>query len=327
MNGERRTQNGERQAKSPTFVVRRSAFAVFLVLVLSFEFTVLSSSAQEPAFKSSSSELVVLPVVVTDKQGRYVSDVPGAQFAVYDNGRRVPIELFTNEDTPVTVGLIIDASGSMRSKIGEVIAASLAFARSSNPQDELFAMRFNDDVQALVPTRPFLMASDLASLEVAVRSVRPDGRTALYDGVMAGLDHLAGGSRPRKVLVVVSDGGDNASDAKLERVLARARDSNAAIYTIGLYDEDDIDRNPGVLKSLARTTGGERFLPRSPGELLAACEKIAREIRGGYTIGYVPPARDGAYHRVKVEIDPQASRKLNVRTRPGYFAAGRSTQP
>jgi VWFA-related protein len=285
------------------------------------------SSAQEPVFKSGSSELVVLPVVVTDKQGRYVSDLPGDKFAVFDNGRRVPVELFTNEDTPVTVGLVIDASSSMRPKIGEVIAASLRFAHLSNPQDELFAVRFNDDVQDVMPVPPFLLAGDLAGLEAAVNSIRPDGRTALYDGLIDALDHLAQGTRARKVLVVISDGGDNASEAKLETVLARARDSNAAIYTIGIFDQDDMDKNPGVLKSLAQTTGGERFLPRSPGDLLTACERIAREIRGGYTIGYVPPARDGAYHRVRVEIDPTSARRLNVRTRPGYFAAGRAAQP
>ena len=313
MNGERRTQNLERGRLALTFVVLCSSFVALL--------------AQEPSFKSGSSELVVLPVVVTDKQGRYISDLPSAQFAVYDNGRRVPIELFTNEDTPVTVGLIIDASGSMRAKLGEVVAASLTFARSSNPQDELFAIRFNDDVQDVVPDRPFLMAGDLGALESAVTSVRADGLTALYDGVMAGLDHLAKGSRARRVLVVISDGGDNASDATLDRVLARARDSNAAIYTIGIYDDDDTDKNPGVLKSLARATGGERYLPRSPGDLLRACDRIARDIRGGYTIGYVPPARDGVYHRIKVEIDAASARRLNVRTRPGYFAAGRTTQP
>ena len=325
MSGERRaTNNGER---SSPFVVRRSAFVVLrstCAVLLLLGGAVL---AQEPSFRTGSSELVVLPVVVTDKQGRYVSDLPGDKFAVYDNGRRVPIELFTNEDTPVTVGLIIDASGSMRAKLGEVIAASLTFARSSNPQDELFAIRFNDDVQDVLPDRPFLMANDLGALESAVTSVRPDGRTALYDGLMAGLDHLAKGTRARKVLVVISDGGDNASETTLDSVLARARDSNAAIYTIGIYDEDDMDKNPGVLKSLARTTGGERYLPRSPGDLLRACERIARDIRGGYTIGYVPPARDGVYHRVKVEIDPSSARRLNVRTRPGYVAAGRSTQP
>jgi VWFA-related protein len=323
MSSERRTTNGE--PRTISFAVRRSAFAV-LLFVLSFSFFVLSS-AQEPVFKSGSSELVVLPVVVTDKQGRYVSDLPGDKFAVFDNGRRVPVELFTNEDTPVTVGLVIDASSSMRPKIGEVIAASLRFAHLSNPQDELFAVRFNDDVQDVMPVPPFLLAGDLAGLEAAVNSIRPDGRTALYDGLIDALDHLAQGTRARKVLVVISDGGDNASEAKLETVLARARDSNAAIYTIGIFDQDDMDKNPGVLKSLAQTTGGERFLPRSPGDLLTACERIAREIRGGYTIGYVPPARDGAYHRVRVEIDPTSARRLNVRTRPGYFAAGRAAQP
>ena len=268
----------------------------------------------------------MLPVVVSDRQGRYVSDLPGERFTIFDNDRRVPIDLFTNQDTPVTVGLIIDASGSMRPKIGEVIAASLSFARLSNPQDELFAVRFNDDVQDLMPGRPFLLAGDLAGLETAVTAIRPDGRTALYDGLMDGLDHLAAGSRARKVLVVVSDGGDNASQATLDAVLTRARASNAAIYTIGIFDPDDMDKNPGVLKSLANTTGGERFLPRSAGALLTACETIAREIRGGYTIGYVPPARDGAYHRVKVVVDSPA-RKLNVRTRPGYFAAAGTSQP
>jgi VWFA-related protein len=269
MNAERRTTNVARQQEPLTFV-RRSAFAVLAFSVLSYQFSVLSSSAQEPSFTSGSSELVVLPVVVTDKQGRYVSDVPGERFTVFDNGRRVPIDLFTNEDTPVTVGLIIDASGSMRPKIGEVIAASLRFARLSNPQDELFAVRFNDDVQDLAPGGGFLLAGDLAGLETAVSAIHPDGRTSLYDGLMDGLDHLATGSRPRKVLVVISDGGDNASEATLEAVLARARASNAAIYTIGIFDPDDMDKNPGVLKSLANTTGGERFLPRSPGELLFA---------------------------------------------------------
>ena len=321
MHDEQRTQNGERHR--PMFVVLCSSFA----LLCSSLVLVGSSVAQEPVFRSGSTELVVLPVVITDKQGRYVSDVPRDRFSIFDNGRRVPIEIFTNEDTPVTVGLLVDASGSMRSKIGEVITAAVRFARTSNPEDELFAVRFNDDVQHVMPQRPFLLASDLAELETAIGAIHPDGRTALYDGLMAALDHLAKGSRARKVLIVVSDGGDNASDATLDAVLARARASNAAIYTIGLFDQDDMDKNPGVLKSLARTTGGERFLPHSAGELIAACERIAREIRGGYTIGYAPPARDGVYHRVRVEIAPAAGAKLNVRTRPGYVAAGTAAQP
>jgi Ca-activated chloride channel family protein len=295
--------------------------------LLLFCFSALPAQAQEPpSFRSGSTELVVLPVVVTDKQGKFISDLTTDQFAVFDNGRRVQIEFFTNEDTPVTVGLVVDASGSMRPKMGEVVAATLAFAKSSNPNDELFAMRFNDDVQRAVNDAPFLLASDLSRLESAMTSVRPDGRTALYDGITMALDHLTRGSRSRKALVVISDGGDNASTATLDDVLKHARDSNAAIYTIGIYDDTDIDRNPRVLKELAQTSGGERYLPRSPGELLRVCNQIAREIRSGYTIGYVPPDHDGTYHRVRVVLDARP-RKLNVRTRPGYFASGRTAQP
>lgn len=323
MSDERRTANHGRWRHTLTFLVLCSSF-----LVLSSQFSVLSfAEPQEASFKSGASELVVLPVVVSDKQGRYISDLPIDKFIVYDNGRRVPVELFTNEDTPVTVGLIVDASGSMRPKLADVISAAMAFARSSNPQDELFAIRFNDDVQHVIPGRPFLLASDADDFEKAMRAVRADGQTALYDGVMAGLDHLQNGARARKVLVIISDGGDNVSDATLDAVLARARASNAAIYTIGLYDADDLDRNPRVLKSLAQTTGGERFEPRTPRDLPAVCERIAREIRSGYTIGYVPPSRDGVYHRIKVDIDPSAARGLNVRTRPGYFAAGPAPKP
>jgi Ca-activated chloride channel homolog len=279
---------------------------------------------QEPSFRGASSELVVLPVIVKDKQGRYVSDLGKERFVVYDNARRMSIDLFTNEDTPVTVGLIVDASGSMRAKLGEVIAAAVAFAKSSNPDDELFAVRFNDDAQEVVRDRRFLLASDLSALEAAMSALRPQGRTALYDALIAGLDHLNDASRPRKALIVISDGGDNASRATLDAVLARAHKSNAAIYTIGVYDPDEADKNRGTLKALARATGGERFEPASPGELLQVCKRIARELRSGYTIGYVPPDRDGLFHRVRVVIEP-AMRGLDVRTRPGYFAARSAT--
>jgi Ca-activated chloride channel homolog len=281
---------------------------------------------QEPSFRAMSSELVVLPVVVTDKQGAFVADVARERFSVFDNGRPMPIEIFTSQDAPVTVGLIIDASSSMRTKMAEVQAAALAFARSSNPEDELFALRFNDDVRDAVPGRQLLLAEDVEALGSAIGALKPDGQTALYDALLEGLDRLDSATRARKALIVVSDGGDNASQAKLADVLTRARRSNAAIYTVGVFERDDEDRNPGVLKSLAEATGGLRFLPQSPGELLRACVQIAHEIRSGYTIGYVPPDKDGAFHRVRVAIQP-GSRPLTLRTRPGYFAAKAPVQP
>jgi Ca-activated chloride channel homolog len=278
-------------------------------------------SASQPSFRSSSSELVVLPVTITDKHGRFILDLPRDRFAIYDNGRRQEVAFFTNEDTPVTVGLVLDSSGSMRRKLGEVVAAALAFARDSNPSDELFTLQFNDDVSDALPGRR-LFANDVGELQTALMALVPDGRTALYDALIAGLDRLATGTRPRRVLVLISDGGDNASTATLRDVLARARASNVTIYTIGVFDRDDPDTNAGVLKSIASTTGGERFLPQSAGPLLSDCQRIAREIRSGYTIGYVPPDHDGAFHRVRVSVDAPDGQKVNVRTRPGYFAAG-----
>ena len=282
---------------------------------------------QSPAFRSASSELVVLPVIVTDKPDQYVGDLKQDQFTVYDNGRKVAVEFFSTEDTPVTVGLVIDASSSVRKKVGDIIAASAAFARSSNPDDELFAVYFNDDVQDALPERGMLLASDAAGLHQALHTLVPEGRTSLYDGLIHALDRLASGTRTRKALVLISDGGDNASTATLEQVLAKARTSNAAIYTIGVYDDYDLDKNPGVLQSIAKSTGGERFLPRSAGPLMAACQHIAREIRSGYTLGYTPPDRDGAFHRIRVEVAHDGKRKLTAKTRPGYFASRQPGEP
>jgi Ca-activated chloride channel family protein len=279
----------------------------------------------QPSFRSDSTELVVLPVIVTDKHGEFVSELQQDQFTVYDNGRRVAIDLFTNEDTPVSVGLVVDASSSMREKLGEVIAGALRFAQLSNPNDELFTIRFNDDVADAVADRQFLLASDFGALKTALQSLVPQGRTALYDALITALDRLDTATRTRKILVLISDGGDNSSRATLDRVLQRARASNAAIYTIGLFDREDPDRNPGVLKTIASATGGQRFLPPAPGALLQVCERIAREVRRGYTIGFVPPARDGTYHRIGVAVT-HAERTLRVRTRPGYFAAAAPDQ-
>jgi len=290
-----------------------------------------AQSSQPPVadrglFLSSSSDLVVLPVVVTDRQDRFVADLAQDRFVVLDNGRPQAIALFTNEDTPVTVGLVIDDSRSMAPKLAEVIAAAAAFARSSNAQDELFAVAFNDTVHEHIGSRT-LSVADPVGLEKALSALVAQGRTALYDAVGAALQRAAETTRPRKVLILISDGGDNASETTLKQILARARQSNVTVYTIGLFDADDADRNPGVLKSLARTTGGERFLPNTPARLLQACQHIAREIRNGYTIGYLPPDRDGAYHRVKVEVRVPDGLRVSVRTRPGYVAASPETRP
>jgi len=296
---------------------------IILAAITGLAATNVAPPQDPPSFKAGSSDLVVVPVTVTDKQGRLIPDLPRESFVVYDNDRRQEIAFFDHEDTPVSVALVIDDSGSMRARIGEVIAASLAFARASHPEDELLVIEFNDDVRDALGGRR-LSAADAADLEVALRSLRPDGQTALYNALIDGLDHLERASRTRRVMVLVSDGGDNASTTTFDEVLARARRSDVTIYTIGLFDEGSHDTNPGVLKRLAEATGGQRFLPRSPGYLLKACEQIAREIRTSYTLGYVPTARDGAYHRLRVALGEKNSG--TVRTRPGYFAGATSAR-
>ncbi len=276
-------------------------------------------SGQPPMFESASSDLVVVPVTVTDRDGRFITDLRQGAFAVFDNGRRQDVALFSGEDTPVTVGLVIDDSQSMQRKMPSVVAAALAFARSSNPEDELFAIAFNDTVSDAIPGRP-LAASDLDALQRTLTSLVPEGRTALYDAVLAAIDRVRDGTAPRKAIIVISDGGDNASVARLKDVELRARQDDATIYTVGLFDRDDFDQNPGVLKALARETGGERFIPEGPAALMQVCRQIARAIRSGYTVAFVPPDRDGAYHQLRVIVDAGDGRRLNVRTRPGYVA-------
>jgi len=282
------------------------------------------TQTKPPLFSASAAELVVLPVAVTHGDGHFVDGLTKDQFTVFDNGRPQDISLFTSEDMPVTVGLVLDDSSSMAPKLGQVIAAAGAFARSSNPQDQLFAIAFNDRVIDLTPGRE-LAAGDPAALNRALDRLVAEGRTALYDGIQAGLQREAASTAPRRILIVVSDGGDNASRADRDDVLAMAQQQNVTIYTIGLFNMDDRDADPGVLKKLARETGGERFLPRSPGPLLAAVEHIAREIREVYTIGYAPPEADGNYHRVRVTVNAPDAKHLDVRTRPGYFAARRAS--
>ena len=283
-----------------------------------------SAAAQEPTFHSSSSELVVLPVVVSVKHGTYVSDLPRDRFAVFDNGVRVPIDFFTNEDTPVTIGVVIDASGSMAPKIGEVVAGAVSFARLSNPDDELFAIQFNDDVRDLMPDRRFIPASDETAFAATLARLHTEGRTALYDALIAALGRLDEGARPRKALVLISDGGDNASRATLDEVLARARRSNAAIYTVGIIDALERDANPRLLKRLALATGGESFFPSDMNDVDEVFQRIADDIRHSYTLGYLSsnPARDGRFRRVRIVATDSARRSLRVRTREGYRTGG-----
>ena len=279
------------------------------------------SVGQSPLF-SSRADLVVLHVSVTDRSGADVSGLPQDAFEVFEDKRPQPIQFFLSQDAPVTVGLLIDSSGSMRPNRDLVIAAATAFAAASNPQDETFACAFNDDVNAVLPaTAPF--TSDPNVLHRALdRAVIPRGRTALYDALSAGLDYVARGTRERRVLVVVSDGGDNASHATADAILTRTQASDVVVYTVALVDDADREANPRILKRLARVSGGEAFEPRTMRDVADALRQIAVDIRHGYTIGYVATNAhdDGRLRNIRVAVRPPDGRRVVVRTRTGYVA-------
>jgi VWFA-related protein len=267
--------------------------------------------------------LVVLHATVTDRQGGFASDLGEQDFEVYEDGVAQRIRLFKNEDIPVTVGLVVDHSTTMRPKLAEVSAAARTFVRSSNRDDEMFVVNFNETVSlGLTATLRFTDSS--ATLENAITATVTGGQTALYDAIAKALEELQAGSRDKKVLIVVSDGGDNASSHTLAQVMKLAGQSSAVIYTIGIFDEDDPDRNPGVLRRLAQATGGVGFFPGRPSEVVAVCDRIARDIRHQYTIGYVPSklTHDGTYRAIRVHARAKNHDKLSVRTRTGYISGG-----
>jgi Ca-activated chloride channel family protein len=268
-------------------------------------------------------DLVVLHATVRDRKRRFVSDLREEHFEVYEDGVRQSIQLFRHEDIPVTVGLVVDHSGSMGRKLPDVIAAARAFVQSSNPEDEMFVVNFNENVSLGLPGAiRFTNCPD--ELDRAILKTPATGQTALYDAVGAALGQVQSGSRDKHVLIVISDGGDNASALSLAQVLKTARQSSVLVYTIGIFDEDDPDRNPGVLRRLARATGGEAFFPGASDALAAVCERIARDIRHQYTIGYVStnPVHPGAYRTIRVTAAASGHGELFVRTRAGYIAAG-----
>src|SRR5580692_704131 len=267
--------------------------------------------------------LVVENPVVRDRKGQFASDLREGDFQVYEDGVRQSIQLFRHEDIPVTVGLVIDHSGSMRAKIPEVIAAARSFVRTSNPEDRLFVVNFNEKVTLGLPDT-ISFADRAEGLENAISRTPAIGMTALYDAAVEALERFRAGTKDKGALIIVSDGGDNASKHTLAELLKMAEQSSVVMYAIGIFDEDEVDRNPDVLRRLARTTGGEAFFPKELDEVVSICERIARDIRNQYTIGYVSGniEKPGAFRTIRVAASATAGSKLVVRARSGYIAGG-----
>jgi VWFA-related protein len=269
----------------------------------------------------TTSRLVLLDVSVKDSEGGFVSGLTKDNFKVFENGKPQDITQFANADIPVTVGLVVDESGSMRPKKPQVVTAALAFIQASNPQDEIFVINFNERARRGLPDIvPF--TDDLNMLRAALWNGLPEGRTALYDALEMALHQLDMGRRDKKTLVLISDGGDNISQHKLPDVMHDVLTSAATIYTIGIFDDDDPDKNPSVLERLARVSGGSVYFPKQLDEIAPICRQIAKDIRTRYTIGYIPATDNGKPERhIKVTASAPSRAKLIVRTRTSYMFA------
>lgn len=277
-------------------------------------------SGQKATF-SSESQVVVLHVAVLDRKG-YVSGLEQKAFHVIENRQRQQVSFFSNQDAPVTVGLLIDSSGSMGGNRDRVIAAAVAFAQNSNPQDDIFALGFNEHVQSALPEdAPF--TRDILTLRAALYgTIGARGRSGVYNAIDAGLKYLDRGQYERKVLVLVSDGGDNASAMTKAQVLAKAQASNALIYTVGVIDPLETEADPGFLRQLSSASGGESFEPHSVRDVGRVLRQVAHDIRNMYTVGYVPSmtSQKEELRSVSVEVTLPDGRKARVRTRRAYLA-------
>ena len=271
--------------------------------------------------------LVVLHTTVLDDRGKFVDGLKPENFRILEDKAEQKLSVFKREDVPVSMGLVIDNSGSMRDKRARVNEAALTLVQASNPQDEAFVVNFNDDYY-LDLDKDF--TSSIPELKEALERIDARGSTALYDAVIGSMDHLKKGHKDKKVLLVVTDGEDNVSRNSLEKTLREIQKSNVVIYSIGLFsDEDKKNRKKAMraLKDISAGSGGVAFFPENVDDVHNICDQVARDIRNQYTLGYYPTnnKKDGTFRAVQVDVIPPRGRgKLSARTRNGYFAPGQA---
>jgi VWFA-related protein len=272
--------------------------------------------------------LVVLHTSVLDDRGRFADGLKQDNFRVFEDKVEQKLSVFKREDVPVSMGLVIDNSGSMREKRPRVNEAALTLVQASNPRDEAFVVNFNDDFY-LDLDKDF--TSSIPELKEALERIDSRGSTALRDAIIGSLDHLKKGTKDKKVLLVVTDGEDNASHNSLEKTLREIQKTDTVIYTIGLLSSEgkkEAKRAKKVLQEIAAASGGVAYFPESVDDVHSICEQVAHDIRNQYILAYYPTntRRDGSFRAVNVDVIPPRGRgKLVARTRNGYYAPGSPT--
>ena len=289
-----------------------------------FAAAILAWASTDPAAQShfrARSDLVVLNVAVTNDKGGFVSGLTANAFHVVEVGQPQKVSFFAEQDAPATIGLLIDASGSMLENRDRVIAGITEFAKASHPDDEFLPLVFNEQVSPVLGSRR-RFTSDSAELRLALtESLNARGRTAFHDALVEAIDGVGHGRHERKAVVVVSDGGDNASRQTFSEAFEKVLASNVVIYSIAIVDPLALDRNPKALRRLADGTGGLAFQPERVEVVSRVFQAIAHDIRSRYTLAYEPPdaGADGRLRQVRVIVDRQGRSGLKVRTRTAYL--------
>ena len=291
--------------------------AIVLLITALFCGLPLAAQQSDPVFRTDT-RLVLLHASVVDRRGNLVMGLDRDDFTVLEDKQEQPLTLFRQEDIPISLGIIVDSSGSMRDKRKQVESAAVSLVKSSTRDDEVFVVNFNDDLYLDVT-----MTKDVVKMEEGIAQIDSRGGTAMRDAVSASIDYIREkGRKDKKVLLVITDGNDNASAITLERLVQRAQQAEVLVYSIGLLNEEErreAKRAERALQALTKATGGQSYFPDSVSEVEGTTQQVANDIRNQYVLGYTPSneALDGNFRRIEVKVK---GRGLSVRTRTGYYA-------
>ena len=278
----------------------------------------------DPVFRSDS-RLVVLHATVVDRKGQLLTDLKKDAFKVFENGVEQQLKIFKREDVPVTLGLVVDNSGSMKLKRKKVESAALALVKASNPRDEIFIVNFNDVGYLDVP-----LTSNMSKMEEGLARIDSRGGTAMRDALALSMEYIKEkGKNDKKVLLIITDGDDTASSPEntVEKTLVKAQKSDVLMFAIGLLNEEskrDAKRAERVLNALAKQSGGVAHFPAAVDDVEKVALQVAHEVRNQYILAYTPTKPDDGTFR-KVTVTAKGTGSPVVRTRSGYFA-GTATQ-
>ena len=274
-------------------------------------------------------DLVMFYASVVDKNNHFVSGLEQNNFRVIEDGVVQKIESFAREDVPVSMGIVLDLSGSMRGKMEQVNRAALALLKASNPGDEFFLIGFNDDVELLQD-----YTNDIDEISDALENTVVAGKTHLYDAIYLGVEKAQTGAKTKKALVVITDGNDDTSYFSLKELIVKIQESDVQVFCVGILDEmprrgifsrwsnSEAKKYHDALVRISEETGGNAFFPQDASEIRGVVEEIARDLRGQYSIGYFSSntTSDGAFRTVNIELTEKKTDGMRIRHRRGYLA-------